>query len=385
MSKFDAILLATHVIYRKNEPFDKLEGPYSSIEKSLEESVEICHIPISGFNDPITIGKLKKTRDIKIPFILGYITPFKYLVDILIFLFITIKFSFSNRKKNKLVIAIDPLTCLALTLIRRPANFKLIFYSVDFNRSRFSNKLLQKLYEFADKISTKYSDQVWVVCESLVNYKKERFGVESIYMPNSSPFNEKLFNENRSFKTGKKIAWTGTLLTNNQFDILFRNLKEIQEIKPESEFCLAPINNHDKFRKYFKKYNINNGKVVELHSRSEWQEFAAKCDVGIAIYDENFGSTEFIEPLKIWDFLICGMPFIISKEPSIATPIINSGVVYRLDYKNIIPRNDTLKNFLDQENIKKLQLKCIALAKEFNIKNQIEKTLNLFDIEKGKR
>lgn len=378
MPKFSAALMVTHVIYRKNAPFDKLEGPYSSVEKSLSNitnDLEICHIPIDSYLKPLTIGNIKKPDNLFIPQFLSRIIPLKYTIDGLLIFFIAFKFILSNRKEKSLVIGIDPLSCLPLVILRKLFKFTLVFYSVDFNRNRFKNKLLQKIYEIADGWSTKYSDQTWVVCESLLKYKLEKFQIKSIYIPNSSPFDKKLFLGNRHLKNSKKIAWTGTLLTDGQFDILFRNLKEIQNIKQDAEFYLAPINNHEKFKEYFKKYEINNGTVLNLHSRLEWQEFAAKCDVGIAIYDENFGSTEFIEPLKIWDFLICGMPFIISREPSISTPIKNSGVVYQLDYKNIIPKDNTLKKFLEEDNLKKLQSKCIDLAKEFDIKNQIEKAI----------
>jgi len=378
MPKFNSALVVTHVIYRKNDPFDKLEGPYSSVEKSLSnisDNTEICHIPIDSYLKPITIGNIKKTNDIHIPKFLGKLMPIKYAVDGLIIFWVTLNFIISNGRKNLLIIGIDPLSCFPLVIIRKLFKFTIVFYSVDFNRNRFKNKILQWLYELADKWSTRYSDQTWVVCEALLKYKQEKFNVKSIYIPNSSLFNEKLFLKNKHLKNGKKIAWTGTLLTDGQFDILFRNLKEIQNIKSDVEFYLAPINNHEKFREYFKKYGINNGTVLELHSRLEWQEFAVRCDVGIAIYDENFGSTEFIEPLKIWDFLICGMPFIISREPSISAPIKNSGVVYQLDYKNIIPKDDTLRKFLAEDNIRKLQPKCIDLAREFDIKNQIEKAI----------
>jgi len=113
-----------------------------------------------------------------------------------------------------------------------------------------------------------------------------------------------------------------------------------------------------------------------MYSRSEWQQFAAKCDIGIAVYDDQFGSTEFIEPLKIWDFMMCGLPFIISKEPSLATLIKDSGVAYSLDFKNKIPVGNSLRDFLSQENIKRLQPVGVEIARRFSIDKQVEQVLD---------
>lgn len=378
MKNNKTVLVITHVIYRNNAPFDKLEGPYSSVEKScykMFSDVEVCQIPIGDFNNPVVHGPFNKNKLLKIAPFAGKFLPLKYLLDAVIVIFISFGFIIRHRGKEKYIIAIDPLTCLPLAILRFLLGSKLIYYCVDFNLHRFDNKMLQWIYEKADKISTRRSDQTWVVCESLLDYKLNKFKVKSIYIPNSTTFNPTLYNKNLKFKKGNKIAWTGTLLTDRQFDILFRVLNEIQQIKKDCQFVLAPINNYDKFAKYAEKYKIKQIKILSLHSRAEWQEYAVKCDVGIAIYDEKFGSTEFIEPLKIWDFLLCGMPFIISGEPSISTPIQKAGVVYRLNKGNKIPKDDSLKQFLSEENIKKNRPKCIDLAKEFNILVQINQAL----------
>ena len=74
MSASSSILVVSHVIYRKNPPFDKLEGPYSSVEKALTgatKDITVCHIPIEGFHDPLTYGQLSTPKDIRIPNFLG--------------------------------------------------------------------------------------------------------------------------------------------------------------------------------------------------------------------------------------------------------------------------------------------------------------------------
>jgi glycosyltransferase involved in cell wall biosynthesis len=149
----------------------------------------------------------------------------------------------------------------------------MIFYSVDFNRQRFKNKLLQWIYEKADKVSSINSDQIWVVCESLKKYKSNHyFRVNPTYIPNSSIFDFSIYKKNYQKKNGNRLVWTGSLLTEKQFDILFGLLKEISKLRPEMEFYFAPTGQKDKFRNSIKKYQLKNSLVVYLHSRREWQD-----------------------------------------------------------------------------------------------------------------
>jgi len=379
MANFDKALVITHIIYRKTPPYDALEGPYSSVCHALKlilKDVESCQIPLANFNEPIIYGQWKNGHKLKIPPLLGKLAPLKYLIDIFIILLSIIRFNLANKNKKKLVIGIDPLSCLPLIFFKKILNYQLVFYSIDFNKNRFKNKALQLAYEKADEISTHLSNQTWVVCQSLKDYKKKNYQTKSTYIPNSPIYNNSLYQKGKKSKTGNKMAWTGSLLTERQYKILFDLLKKIQDkYRPDMEFYFAPMQNHARFRSFGEKYGLKKFQVLKLHSRLEWQKFAAKCDVGIAIYDPHFGSTKFIEPLKIWDFMMVGMPFIISSEPSVSTSIKRSGVAYFLAPNNKIPPDNSLKEFLKPNNIKKLQTKCTKLAKKYDIKKQIEKAL----------
>jgi|GEM_PF-3045887 glycosyltransferase involved in cell wall biosynthesis len=378
MLAFNKSLVVSHIVFRKAPPFEALEGPYSSVGNALQTlgtDVDTYLLPIDGFEKEIIHGSWNQKEQLWIPPIFGKFIPFKYLVDSIIIGLFSLAYCLKNRKHKLLVVGIDPLCCVALITFKKIFNYKLIFYSVDFNHTRFTNKALQYLYEKADELSSKYADQTWVVCESLKEYKKSRYQIESVYIPNSPIFNPSLFENGRSYKTGNKLAWTGSFLTNRQYDMLFSLLQQIQEIRPDMEFYFAPMGNYEKFRGFAKQYKLLKSEVLELHSRSQWQEFASKCDVGIAVYDPKFGSTEFIEPLKIWDFMVCGMPFIISCEPSVSQPIKDAGVAYFLSPDNRITNKLSLDRFLQRENLTKLQEKCVEISKEYSINRRIEAAL----------
>lgn len=377
--KFESASVITHIIYRKLSPYDILEGPFSSACNSLLsliKDVESLQIPIADFDKPLLFGPWKKEKKITLPRLLGNIVALKYLIDIAFISLYTIGYNLKNMSKKRVMIGIDPLSCIPLIFLKKIFGFTLIFYSVDFNEIRFKNKLLQFIYEKADEWSTKLSDQTWVVCESLKNYKKKRYNIDSFYIPNSSLFNGEFYKQSHRLRTGDKMAWTGSFLTDRQYNIFFDVLKYIQKTHPKINFYLVPTGEHERLENLIKKYNLKRAKVIRLFSREDWQKFAATCDIGIAIYDDQFGSTKFIEPLKIWDFMMCGLPFIISHEPSIATSIINSGVVYRLKPKNMIPKDGSLEKFISNVNIKKMQHSCLEIAKEYEFLKLMKINLN---------
>ena len=381
MKKFTSAIIITHVAYRNNPPYDPIEGPANSICKALvdvAENIKIVQVPIDGFKQPLVYGRPEDQKKLKIPRFLGVITPIKYILDIAIISVFTIGYNLLNMRRDKIFIGVDPLSCLPLIIFKKLFNYKLVFYSVDFNKKRFKNSILQGLYEWSDKVSSLYSDQVWVVSESLQMYKQYKYKIKSIYIPNAPIFNQDFYADNRHLKRGNKLAWSGSFLTERQFDIFFTVLKNIQSINPNLEIYLVPIWDHEKFETHCNKYELKQCKILKMYSRLEWQQFAAKCDVGIAIYDDQFGSTEFIEPLKIWDFMMCGLPFIISKEPSIATFIKKSGVAYFLDFKNKIPLDSSLRDFLSHGSIEKLQPICIDITKRFSIDKRVEQALNIW-------
>ncbi len=379
MKKFESALVITHAAYRNILPYDPIEGPANSVCKVLQSSfpsIGFLQIPLVGFNQPLIRGHFDHQQATKIPTFLGRIAPIKYLIDIVLVSYCIVHYVFVNRGKKKLIIGVDPLSCLPLVFFKKIFGYTLVFYSVDFNRKRFASTVLQSIYEWANKTSSKGSDQVWVVSEALRAYQDRVYQVPAIHISNSPIFDDTFFRESVGKRSGNKLGWSGSFMTERQFDIFFTVLKGLQALCPDLSLYLVPISDHEKFEAYARKYGLEQCTILKMYSRAEWQKFVASCDVGVAIYDDQFDQTKFCEPLKMWDYLMCGVPFVISQEPSIPPAIRDSGVAYLLDPKNQLPSDGSLQEFLRPENMKKLQSTCLALAEQFSIKKKIETALD---------
>lgn len=381
MKTFDAALVVTHIAYRKDSTRTSIEGPYSFLAEALSKfvkKVDVFGLPLIGYDMSVVHGEWKCERNIRIPKLFGSWLSLKFATDTILNTLYICWWSAFNQNRNKIVIGVDPLSCLPLWILKKLLGYTLVFHCVDFNKNRFGNPLLQRAYELSDKWASKYSDETWVICEALKEYKKRVYGTQSIYIPNSVPFNGNLYKNGKDKRTGNKIVWTGSLMTNRQFDILFEVFFLIQnEIRSDIKFVIAPTRDHSKFKKYLTKYKIKNSRVLSLNGRYEFQKVAATCDAGIALYDEQFGSTEFIEPMKIWDFLLCGLPFIVSSEPSVSKPIKNSGVAYFMNPKNVVPDKKSLKHFLSKKNLIDKSVECLKIAERYDFEKQVSRSIKV--------
>lgn len=379
MTKFDSALVITHIEYRDGESAIPSDGPYGPVCDYLStiiSDIQVLELPLNGFTKNILYGKWKLESSLRLPVIFGMYLTIKYLIDLLIVMFFLVIWNLKKLGKKKIVIGIDPLSTLPMFLFRNLFGFTQVFYSVDFNRKRFKSVLLQKMYEKADEISSRTSDQVWGVSKSLNDYKAEKYGVRAIYVPNSVTFDSSIYKKNKKFKKGNTIIWVGTLMTKRLYGVLFELLRKIQKIRPDLKIILAPTRDIISFKRLAREYDLKNVYIKNVKGRKNCIKLVAKCDVGIAVYDEQFGSTEFIEPMKIWDFVLGGIPFIISFEPSISLPILKSGVAFRLNAHNEIPSVSVLDKFLSTANLKNKSRVCLQLAQKYSVDRQIRKALS---------
>lgn len=369
--KFEKVLIVTHIAYNQltGQP---VEGPYSSIYRALKANgltdSEILEIPLEGFSQATVHLKDGRERLIKLPKTLGKLTVLKYLVDFALTFLFCLKFLLSSSdRKNTLIIGIDPLSCLSLVSLKTFFPFKLVFYSIDFNLNRFKTRVLQGLYEWADKVCSQKASQTWVVCQNLQNYKKEKYQSDSLYLPNSFAFNPSYYEENHSLRTGSRVVWTGSFLTQKQIDDLFKLCRHLQKIRSDLEFWFVPSNKFEELDKAVKEANLKSAVIHKVSGQEPSRRLTAQCDLGLAIYDKNFGSTQFIEPIKIWEYLLCGLPFIISSEPSVNQEIKERRVAYFLNPDNQIPPDGSLEKFIEPENLKSKTEDCLAVAQKYGV------------------
>lgn len=236
---------------------------------------------------------------------------------------------------------------------------KIIYFGSDFSEDRFSNVLLNKVYYLIESICCKYSDLV-ISNTKRAEEERLRSGLKkekSIIVPNGvlldkEDFTKKELNKNNFIFVGSMTREHGLYsliktiypLINklvligygDEWDIVINFCKE-KNIEMESYYK----KNHDFCIDYLKTFN----------------------GFGLAPYNLGSKWTYYCSPLKVVEYIACGLPILMSSLPEIASHIKENylGVVYsELDYTKI-------SNDLTLFNVNGFNLK----AKEFySIYNQ---------------
>jgi len=373
------VLVVTHLAYYRKTS-NPVPGPFSSVLESLQKiglaKIGLLGLPLKGFEGPIIYQIDQKKYHFQIPKFLGVVSLFKYGLDLVLSFCLTLNFLILQKReiKKSVVIAHDALVCLPLIFLRILLPFKLVFYCLDFSKNRSSNYLMQKLYEWADRVSSLKSDQTWAVCQSLISYKKDHYGADSLLISNSFPFDGSSYHRNKDKRNGRRVVWTGSILTDKQIDHLFRLCRAIRNLRPEMEFWFVPANRIADFHEAVKSFRMEEpSRIFEVMGQAASRELVSQCDLGLAVYDRDYGSTHFIEPIKIWEYLMCGLPFIISGEPSVNNTVKEAGVAFFLDPDNEVPADDSLQNFIEPKNLRNLTTRSVQLARQFDATETIRK------------
>lgn len=276
--------------------------------------------------------------------ILGYILDFFVTLDKL-----------SKMYKIDVAIGMNCFDTLPLILLRKNRIKKIVFFGTDFARKRFKNPILNWFYIKIDGYCAKKAD--WVCCNSQRTIKQRLVeGVNKnkiIYTPNGL-FLKKTKTIKKEYK--KKLVFIGRIDKEHGLLTLISRVNKAS-IKmdvigdgPE----LVNLQNSFKESRYIK--------FLGEKTHSEVMDYLLGFGgFGVAPYIKTgLDWTYYCDPVKVKEYLACGVPVIVSDVPEIAKVIKKEefGFVYKnkkdlemvLDQLKKIDRNDY------QQMVKRIKL-----------------------------
>jgi glycosyltransferase involved in cell wall biosynthesis len=335
----------------------EIEGPMDYYRKYLENNdynVSILEHPLNSYEGRFTVfrsqGKMIKIKRSNVFNILNLFIDFC----------ISIRFVFKSHF-NIFIGAnnFDTFTGIFTRKIFRKKIEKIIYFGSDFSEDRFSNVLLNKVYYLIESICCKYSDLV-ISNTKRAESKRFQFGLKkkkSIIVPNGVLLDKEDFCTKELNK--HNFIFVGSVTKEHGLYALIENIFPL--IKK-----LVLIGYGDDWEKVVDICREKNIKI-ETHYKKCHKfciDYLRKFNgFGLAPYNVESKWTYYCSPLKVVEYIACGLPVLMSSLPEIASYIKgnNLGVVYNeLDYKKI---SNDLKLF----NVRGFNLK----AKEFySIYNQ---------------
>lgn len=368
------ILLLSHFNYSKSGP---IHGPVHSICSYLKNKG--FFYTYIGY--PLYVGEksLLVSFDGKKETVVKFGTSFK-LPLILQYVFeACFTLNFLRKNKQDLVISIDPLNALT-AIFSKKLGFveKVIFYTVDYTPSRFTNKLLNSLYHLIDRFCIRNVDVVWNVSNRIVDKRKEQ-GVKNdrnLYVPNAPSFN---IGQSRSVdKVDRFNMMMVTGVTHSPaFNMVIDAVSSLLDKYPSIKLSLIG----NSFYAEELKEKINKSKLkghVEFLGQLDHEQLLnilPKGGLGLAIYTGDYSWVNYGDSMKAREYLLSGLPVVITDIVSTSEDIskYNAGIVVKPNKKDI--QSAIEKLISDYPYWIKSRKGALQLAKDFDMDNILDKAL----------
>ncbi|MCX6706118.1 MAG: glycosyltransferase [Candidatus Woesebacteria bacterium] len=328
--------VSSHVVYSQT---GDIAGPAHSLTTYLEsrniDYVFLKHPIVSGFVTEVDYFK-NGTNTIYKTNRFWNNTPLRFLAEGILTLVQVVKI----KSDKKIYIGIDPLNGFWGVLFKKIGLIKkFIYFSVDYSNKRFSSTIINNIYHFFDFLSVKSADCLWSVSER-IRQVRQKMGVSSkknLLVPNA-PFIKDI--PKKRFKQDSDLIIVANLSQGIDINTLLISLKELKD--KNLEFTLKIIGagrGLEQLQDQLKTLGLDKQVVIKGRmSHKEIYKEMKKSQVGIALYTRNEEWTYYCDPMKVRDYLACGLPVIMTDVPGLANDITKyhlGRVINKIDAKEL--------------------------------------------------
>ncbi|MEI7426056.1 MAG: glycosyltransferase [Candidatus Moraniibacteriota bacterium] len=361
-------LIATHVVYddKENATHGSAHAVFDFLKKNNKQVILIEHCLYGKYQSQIVKQNdfVKKTG--------------RFYKSNLIFksfneLFCNIKYF----KGTDVFICVDPLNGIAGVIFKLFKHKKVFIYlTPDYTESRFTNKILNIIYQLTDRVCLKFSNEVWSVSTRIQNKRRLQGLADSKnkLLPNSPDFESikrKAYDGNKNLVIVSHLSKSLNLLPILEaVKLLTKNFTDIK---------LSIIGSGDE-REAFQALTIKmhlekNVNFLGQKNHEEVMRVLSESFLGFALYTKENSWNFYGDSMKAREYVACGMPVIINDIPSTADDIrkYDAGLVLaEIDTEKIV--NFIEKCLIDKKYYLGLRENAIRLGKDFD-KNKILKEL----------
>lgn len=354
-------IIATHTSYQNGV---EIHGPAHTIYSFLKEkglnSLFIRH-PLNPRKDDIYILK-NGENDRKIRTI-SSISALDNIFELLVNAYEVLKV-----REEVYFVGIDPLNALSGILCRLFfwKKIKVVYYIVDFSDTRFKNKLMNSVYTLLDKISCKYSSEVWCVSTRICRKKIEQ-GIDKDkvkFVPNSPSI--KLGKSVPQYNGNHNCIIVGALTDYICYPELLETISIVKKTAPSIKLNI--IGDGEKKSVILKQITDlgleQNVKLLGSLSHERVMEQMSNSFIGIALYSGKATWNGYGDSMKTREFQAFGLPVIINRIPSNSDEVSSHDAGLVIDEDNINAMAQYIvRLLLDEKLYVKTRFNSYKLAK----------------------
>lgn len=263
---------------------------------------------------------------------------------------------FHRKNDIEVFFGVDPLNTVSGLILRRLRVVKkVIFYSVDYSKDRFDNKILNFLYQKLDSTCTLNSDEVWSVSTRIVDLRR-KMGLEdskNIYIPNVPSDEYKKYLNNK--KDRLCMVTLGIIGSQLEFTKVFITIKKLKKDYPNIKFKIigsGPM--VDYYKKQCEEMGIQDSIIfMGTLGHTEALEEISKSGIGLALYNGSWSFNYYGDSMKCREYFCFGLPVLTTDTHSTVEDILSNrvGLVVGTDVENYVSEiKSILKNY---ENLSK--------------------------------
>lgn len=299
--------------------------------------------------------------------------PLLYVKDFIY----TILWTTKNSWRSDLYIGLDPLNALAgLILKQLGLTKKVIYYSIDYFPNRFQNKLLNQIYHTTDKVCVRFCDETWNVSSSMVSAREKNNNMDPKtykrqYTVPIGVWFVKAKRKDFADIDKKKIIYIGSLLPTMGIDLIIESMpiiiKKIPDIQleiigggPEGK-KLKLLAKKLKIKHFIKFYGW-------VRNRQKVEELLSDGAIGLATFNPNIPGDEVrnADPAKVKDYLLLGMPVIVTDIFSSCQEMKKAGCVIVVNYDKEEIASWVIKLLLNHKLLLKYRKNAIKFIEQYD-------------------
>lgn len=266
--------------------------------------------------------------------------PVRYATEFLLNLLIIAAITCIHQRRI-ICIAIDPLNAISAILAQKLLICKhVVYYSVDYSKTRFTQPTLNTIYQWIDRTSALKADQVWNVSKRITQLRTTQ-GVDkkkNKYVPNAIAMQRTVPDKRKRLRNPIKVITLGIL--NDQLD--YSNfLHAMQTLKSEGVFVeLTLVGNgpaERAIKELVQQYELESQvRFIGHVEHSEAIRMISNHDIGTALYNGSWSFNYYGDSLKCREFFSCGLPVITTNTHSTVEDIVEhrAGIVCEQNEKS---------------------------------------------------
>lgn len=307
-------VIVTHAVLSESSD---IAGPAhtlaSYLNKKGAEYIFIRHSLFESDQTLVSYRKNNKNREYK----LNSFIKFGEIINRLLEGIRTIKVTlFFSKNSKPIYIGIDPLNGFWGLVLKKLGKIKtLITFTVDYSPQRFSNKILNSIYHFIDRVTLNEADEAWVVSKRIydVRIKQGKNPKSLFFVPNAPSFNQVKYLIKKTADPLNVIT-IGTISKALDFELIIRAIGTLVKKYPSIKLTIIGAGKgvEDLTSQISKDGLEDNIFLTGRKSHKEVFQIISKHGIGIALYTDDASWSYYSDSMKARDYLALGLPVIIS-------------------------------------------------------------------------